>query len=79
MCLPVTRKSNFGSLVSYSVIHQIGFWQLFYYNVLRGGEEHRNLKLSQLSFHNLPDPEKQGQLISCVEHTKHGSKNCPGG
>lgn len=56
---------------------------VFYYNglnfVLRGGEEHRNLKLSQLNFRTVPDPDVAGMEIECVEYTEHGSKNRPGG
>ena len=56
---------------------------VFYYNglnfVLRGGEEHRCLKISQLKFRDVPDPEHPGKTIRCVDYTKHGSKNRPGG
>ena len=56
---------------------------VFYYNgvnfVLRGGEEHRSLKLSQLEFREVPDPDNPNEMISCVEYTEHGSKNRPGG
>ena len=56
---------------------------VFFYNglnfVLRGGMEHRELRISQLSFRSVPDPDIPGQLIDCVEYTEHGSKNRPGG
>ena len=56
---------------------------VFFYNglnfTLRGGEEHRQLKLSQLQFHTVADPERSGETIDCVEYKEHGSKNRPGG
>ncbi len=56
---------------------------VFYYNglnfVLRGGEEHRQLKISQLNFRTVPDPDVPGKDIECVEYTEHGSKNRPWG
>ena len=56
---------------------------VFFYNglnfVLRGGQEHRNLKISQLKFSSVPDPDRPGVFVDCVEYTEHGSKNRPGG
>ena len=56
---------------------------VFYYNglnfVLRGGQEHRNLKIPQLNLRTVPDPENTGDQIDCVEYSEHGSKNHPGG
>ena len=55
---------------------------VFYYNglnfVLWGGEEHRQLKISQLKFCTVPDPDTPQKVIECVEYTEHGSKNRPG-
>lgn len=56
---------------------------VFYYNglnfVLRGGQEHRNLKVSQFNIRNVPDPDNPGERITCCEYSEHGSKNHPGG
>lgn len=56
---------------------------VFYYNglhfVLRGGAEHRGLRISQLKFRSIPDPDLPGQMTECIEYTEHGSKNRPGG
>ena len=57
---------------------------VFFYNglnfVLRGGDEHRDLKISQLQFEdNIVDPSNPENLISCVKYIEHGSKNRPGG
>ena len=56
---------------------------VFFYNglnfVLRGGKEHRELRISQFKFRSVSDPDVPGQLIECVEYTEHGSKNRPGG
>ena len=56
---------------------------VFYYNgvnfVLRGGEEHRSLKLSQFVFGSIPDPEVPGKSLEYVDYTEHGSKNRQGG
>ena len=56
---------------------------VFYYNglnfVLRGGQEHRDLKVSQFNFRDVPDPDNPGQRITCCEYSEHGSKNRPGG
>ena len=53
---------------------------VFYYNginfCLRGGEEHRNLKETQLCFGSESD---SGIVVEFVEYTEHGSKNRPGG
>ena len=55
---------------------------VFFYNginfVLRGGEEHRRMKISQLNFRVVPNPDSPGQMINCVEYTECGSKNRPG-
>ena len=55
---------------------------VFFYNglnfVLRGGEEHRELKISQFHFRDeVIDPENPDHMISCVEYREHGSKNRP--
>ena len=56
---------------------------VFFYNglnfALRGGEEHRQLKLSQLRFDTVPDPQCPGETNEIVEYREHGSKNRPGG
>ena len=56
---------------------------MFYYNrlyfVLRGGQEHRDLKLSQVVTKSVLDPDKPSKMIDVVEYTEHGSKNRPGG
>ena len=56
---------------------------VFYLNgitfVLRGGEEHRSLKISQFIFLNVPDPDNAKKIICCVEYAEHGSKNRPRG
>ena len=56
---------------------------VFFYNgmflILRGGEEHRKLKLSQFKFSTVPDPKQSGVTTTCVTYTEHGSKNHPGG
>ena len=53
---------------------------VFFYNglnfVLRGGDEHRDLKISQLQFEdNIVDPSNPEKLTSCVKYTEHGLKN----
>ena len=56
---------------------------VFLYNgmflVLRGGEEHRKLKLSQFKFAVVPDPKRPGLGVECLTYVEHGSKNRPGG
>ena len=56
---------------------------VFFYNgmflILRGGEEHRKLKLSQFKLSTVPDPKQPGVTTTCVIYTEHGSKNHPGG
>ena len=46
-----------------------------------GGDEHRSLTLSQLSFGSVPDPDPDDlcRLIEYVDYTEFGSKNRPGG
>ena len=46
------------------------YYGLFF--VLHGGQEHRDLKLSQIVIKSVPNPDK---LIDVVEYTEHGSKN----
>ena len=46
---------------------------------MRGGDEHRSLTLSQLSFGSVPDPDDHCRLIEYVDYTEFGSKNRPGG
>ena len=59
------------------------FNAVFYYNglnlVLRGGDEHRNLKLSQFKIKTVPHPQFPSQETECVVYTEHGSKNRSGG
>ena len=49
----------------------------FLYNgmflVLRGGEEHRKLKLSQFKFAVVPDPKQPGTSVECITYVEHGS------
>ena len=44
-------------------------YAVFFYNglnfVLRGGQEHRELKISQLNFKSIPDPEHPGKDTMC--------------
>ena len=57
--------------------------RFFVYNglnlVLRGGDEHRALKLSQIELKMLPDPDDSSVAIDCLVYTEFGSKNRPGG
>ena len=46
---------------------------------LRGGDEHRCLKVSQFCRMTVNDPKNAGQDIVCYEYTEHGSKNNKGG
>ncbi len=48
------------------------------YLCLRGGEEHRDLKFSQLEFKLVPDPTDVKKTIRCLIYTEHGSKNRKG-
>ena len=61
-----------------SLLHSI-----FYYNginfTLREGEEHRNLKLSQLIFGTEPSENDSMQLVRYVIYNEYVSKNRPGG
>ena len=56
---------------------------VFYLNglnfVLHGGEEHRSLKILQLMFRDVADPDRPGKTICCVDYAEHGSKNRSGG
>ena len=57
---------------------------VFFYNrlnfVLQGGDEQRDLNISQLQFEdNIVDPSNPEMLTSCVKYTEHGSKNRLGG
>jgi len=56
---------------------------VFYLNglnfVLRGGDEHRKLKISQLVFSEVANPENPSEMIRHVQYTEHESKNRPGG
>ena len=58
-------------------------YSIFYYcglNLcLRGGDEHRALKVSQFKRLVLSDPDNLGQETICYEYTEHGSKNNHGG
>ena len=63
----ITRRQGFGKLVP-SVLATLS---MQYLNALRGGAEHRNLCISQLTFNK--------ETIDYVEYTEFGSKNRPGG
>ena len=56
---------------------------VFFYNglyfVLRGGDEHRNLKISQLTFREVDNPSNPDEKIGVVEYREFSSKNRPGG
>jgi len=47
--------------------------------VLRGGDEHRKLKISQFASSEVANPENPRQMIHYVQYTENGSKNRPGG
>lgn len=55
---------------------------VFYYNglhfALRGGQEHRELKRSQLAYKQLPNPSNPAEKVECFVYTEHGSKNRSG-
>ena len=46
--------------------------------MLRGGEEHRNLKISQLIFRKVDNPSNPNEKIEVVEYREFSSKNRPG-
>ena len=45
---------------------------------LRGGVEHRYLKLNQFEIEEVPHPTTEGETIRCVTYAEHGSKNRQG-
>ena len=47
--------------------------------VLRGGEEHCGLKLSQFTFGEMQDPDDPSSTLSFFRYEEHGSKNRAGG
>ena len=46
--------------------------------ILRGGEEHWKLKLSQFSFKEVPNPKEPTTTVECLSYCEHGSKNRSG-
>ena len=48
------------------------------YLCLRGGEEHRQLKLSQFKVEEVENPHDALETVRCLTYTEHGSKNRPG-
>lgn len=56
---------------------------VFFYiclNIVLRGEEHRQLKISQLVYEDdVVDPSNPGTTTTCVKYVEHGSKNRPGG
>ena len=48
------------------------------YFCLRGGVEHRELKLSQFEVKEVVDPVVEKKMIKCLIYTEHGSKNRQG-
>ena len=58
-------------------------YAVFYYcglNLcLRGGDEHRGLRVSQFTRLVVPDPKNANVMTVCYEYTEHGSKNNLGG
>ena len=55
---------------------------VFYYNrvslALRGGDEHKGLKLPQMVIKAVQDPDDPSKEIDCLVYMENGSKNCPG-
>ena len=47
--------------------------------VLRGGEQHRGLKLSQFTFGEMQDPDDPSSTLAFFRYEEHGSKNRAGG
>ena len=45
---------------------------------MRGGDEHKGLKLSQMVIKAVQDPDDPSKEIDCVVYMEHGSKNRPG-
>ena len=48
------------------------------YLCLRGGDEHRELKCSQLEIREVENPSDHFEKIKCLTYKEHGSKNRPG-
>uniref|UniRef100_A0A1X7VUN5 ZMYM2-like/QRICH1 C-terminal domain-containing protein n=1 Tax=Amphimedon queenslandica TaxID=400682 RepID=A0A1X7VUN5_AMPQE len=46
---------------------------------LRGGDEHRALKLSQFTWREKADPQDSHKMIAYYQYLKHGSKTNLGG
>lgn len=71
------EKGTIGTHSPNALLNAIFFYCGMYF-CLRGGEEHRELKMSQLVFKDVADPSDSSKTIRCLEYTEHGSKNRKG-
>ena len=71
------EKGTIGTHSPNALLNAVFFYCGMYF-CLRGGEEHRELKMSQLVFKDVANPSDETQTIRCLEYTEHGSKNRKG-
>ena len=68
----LSSESTLGLLRAVSYLNGLNF-------VLRGGDEHRKLKISQFAYSEVANPDNPREMIHYEQYTEHGSKNHPGG
>ena len=66
-------KGVIGTHTPTSLLNAVFFYCGVYF-CLRGGNEHRQLKLSQFEFKEVTNPTDSAKMVKCVIYTEHGSK-----
>ena len=70
------KKGTIGTHSPNALLNAVFYCGMYF--CLRGGVEHRELKMSQLVFKDVANPSDETQTIRCLEYTEHGSKNRKG-
>ena len=69
-------KGVIGDSTPDSLLSAVFFYSVYF--CLRGGVEHRQLKLSQIEIKEVINPIEGLSMIKCIVYTEHGSKNRKG-
>ena len=71
-------KGVIGTHTPTSLLNAVVFFYHGVYFCLHEGNEHRQLKLSQVELKEVTSPTDSAKIVKCVVYTEHGSKNRKG-
>ena len=68
------ESGTLGAHSPLALLNSVFFYNGLYF-VLRGGDEHRNLKISQLTFRKVDNSSNPDEKIEVMEYREFSSKN----